>query len=465
MRRSSGQGYKSVGDIDSRYDNEKRMDSLSLPPTDFAREEESVDLGKIEKLEHELDYKSGKPFQIAHIERVYNAFEAVGIEHVLPAHVERFLSRMPGISSDLELSRDTFRTLAFLSQRSEFAKMIEESRILDKINYTKFAAPVVRRIHREICLLLYHVIQTCPSTAEFFYERFFQYYMRVVKDPSVYDDLGLDALLDVGTLFIDFLNRNFEDIGPLLRFYLRFIHHTDGDISSRAIEGTILLIRKLPDVSIPELDNPEQRMALCDRLTYLGGQKNNDLCQSVVLLLSFMLRKFTLTPQCYISMAGMIKTCMTYDTVLHYSRRHVLGLLANCIGTTGFSDAVQGNVLELIYIFIDNYPGFRLDEKIEASFVFANVINFLPGEVVCELFQSDQFFSALLDVLDLVDENAGVDSIMDALHWQISRHGVAMLGKQRTEELISALHQVEEAYSGARTQRAAAMVLSLLTVE
>ena len=466
---ASRESYKREGDIAEAYRREKRIGGLALPTVGFdcdGQEDVDPDLDrKIERLVQAINAKGGKTLQETMIGDVFVALESVGIENMTEELVEKVLEVLPKFDRDLRMNRNEFRVLAFLSQRPEFAKQMM---FLADTNWIEFEASRETKVY--ICVLLYNFMMVCDEAVPELFNTFFPYYIKVAKSPQVYDEPGLDAILDVGKPFIPLLKSDSSDLESLMSLYLRFIHHTDGEISSRAIDGTVLIVTTHDQRTFPEFTDKQQCSALCDRLTYLGGQfddsdpaHSNELCQSVVLLLSLILcRKFLLEDGCYREMVRMITLCMGYKEKRGYSRSHVLGLLANCLGNEGFLTVVaMEDIVQLVTIFFTEYSDFRLDEKKEASYVFANIIYFLPPDVVSHLFQIPDFFSALLDVLDLVDDEAGVVSILDALSSQLHKHHTALLEPYHVEALAAAVSQIKTSYND-RTSRAAEMVLSQL---
>ena len=467
---ASREGYKREGDIAEACRMEKRIDGLALPTVGFDCDgQEDVDPyldSKIESLLQAIGAKGGKQLSEGLIGDVYWALERVGIDNVTEEYAEKLLGVLPAFDWDLRMYKNEFLVLAFLSQRPEFAKKM--TFLADK-DWSKFEDS--RETKRTVCVLLYNFMMVCDEAVPELFETFFPYYIRVARSPDVYDEPGLDAILDVGKPFIPLLKSDSPELVSLMSLYLRFIHHTDGEISSRAIEGTVLIVTTHDAMlSFPEFKDKKQCSALCERLTYLGGQfddsdpaRYNELCQSVVLLLSLMLcKKFLLDDSCYCEMGRMITQCMRYKDKKGYSRCHVLGLLANCLGNEGFLSVIPvEDIVQLVKIFYTEYSDFRLDEKKEASYVFANIIYFLQPDVVSQLFQIPDFFSALLDVLDLVDDEAGVVSILDALCNQLHKHRTSLLEPYHVDALATAVSHIKASYND-RTSRAAEMVLSQL---
>jgi hypothetical protein len=431
------------------------IEAQSLPPMDL--DEPAVDTedksAEIETLNQLLFLRHSEHlFTLLSLSNLRQTMEAVGVSQIECAAVETFLARMPPIEHT-EDHKDTFAIFSLLTERLEFAQIIWDSNILANFSFSCISSLTNPELQSFMCSTVLHLMHFAlppdrpqiEGPLQFFYENFFEPF----KDLCARDDLFeldcLDLVLCLGGAFASFLldddDKRPDLYGLISDLYIRFIHHTDSEISIPAIKGLLQIIQKSDGLlkDHPEF-NGERGATLLERLVFLGRQDNSNLCAAVSRLLCPMLTANSYDSDTFSMVSELVYVGLTNPNE-EFSKQAVLYVFGTLLGT---NDWTRGDSIDdVMDAFISHHDSFRLDEKIESGFVIANALGFLPPDMAVTCLECAPFFAAMLEVLEM-DNWALVAAVLNGLAVALSRLQPAGIPRELLEAIVGVLGEIAE---------------------
>lgn len=387
----------------------------------LAENTQQVDTDKAADLDRQLT-KSSEPFSATRITSIKKLFFEIGLRFITAEQVRQFLNRLPKIEH-LDYNKHTFEILQFLSEDPKFAELIFSSQVLEDIDFSTFEI-VDDQIKTSISDMILNIVEADPEYINSFISNFFPYFYHNMQSKNFYANGGLSTHLQLASKFICSIEDQHQIDFIFSRFTL-FINHTSSSVVSQSFYGLIVSINKHKRL----LRNQEFLTdRFINRLTFIGRQKNRLTGPLVFIVFQHLLNtNFKYTKKLYLSINDLIIRYLTpdasheeeetmnpdetdSDAVNLRNLDEAISLIPYAFSNASFVESICSDEDEhqldmLMNSFLEGYNMFRLSEKKESAYVFANFFYFLPLSIIQRYAKYELFFECLIDIMDIDEPN------------------------------------------------------------
>lgn len=373
--------------------------TFKIQPDNFFNEETPTELNTDSStdLDRQLT-ESSEPFSTMGISSIKTLFYEVGIDHVTKDQVQNFLNRLPRIEH-LDYHQSTFEIIRFLCQNPDFAILIYDSQVLNYINYSTFET-VDDQIKTFVSDIVLEIITAEPEAINTFLTNFFPYFYNNLKSNDLFENGGLATHLQLAIKFIQEIDDQ-NQIEAIFKRFTLFIHHGDSDVTSASLKGILYSIKYHPFLL---RDSEFSSDIFIDRLVFLCSNKNKKTGPLVFIIFGHLVcNNFKYPQNTYKKICQLLITYMSLseDT----GRKDAISLIGFAFSNPSFVDSLSPNLDyspfdKLMSSFLEAYRKFKLSEKREAVYVFANFFGFIPNEIIQRYASNDLFFTDLIDTLE-----------------------------------------------------------------
>jgi hypothetical protein len=262
---------------------------------------------------------------------------------------------------------------------------------------------------------MYRVISNVSGSHGFFHPSFFPALINTCLSSSVWEQSGLPYILGLAGQFLPLIDDPALLEQLLVHLIIRFVHHTESEVSTPAVEAAALLLKSHPAMHVHR-EFADAR--LYERLEFLGGQANRDLTSAVVSLLLTTIALGDLTPPAWASIARLAATAVGSDGI----RVEGLILLGSALAAPRGAAVFDGFGAVLATV-INDFDGYSGEEKSEAAGVVANVFAYVGSDAV-EAQLRDERFVDVAEACFAID--AEVDNLLNGLYAWLKRPGPAV---------------------------------------
>jgi hypothetical protein len=359
------------------------------------------------------------------------------------------LPKLP--NGPLELLQPVFDFLDFWAETSEICLLIFASGYLQRLDFTALSS-ADPSLQKSIYAAISRVISQVDCSAAAFPSSFVDALMWLCLSGEVWRQMGLPYVITVAGQFVELIG-DVERLGRLLYdLFILFIHHTQDEVQIPALAATCRLLRSHPEMGGHRAFGDER---LYDRLEFLGGQKNHDLTESVVALLTTIMTLRELSEESWRRIARLTEAAISEEE----TRQDGLVLFACAIAQRTFT-AIPDLFEGLLERVLTDFDGYRGIDKLEVAGILANCLGYLREDVV-ETILADERFVEVLEFCLGIDDDHEIVNLLNGLYAGLEavarrlRHDVK-------ERIITAVNGVME-FQDAQKRNLADLVLRRLS--
>lgn len=371
-------------------------------------------------LEQQLT-RSSEPFSTVKISIIKKLFYDLGLPNVTTDQVRNFLDRLPKIEH-IDYHKHTFEILQFLCENTEFAKLIYSSQVLYHIDYSTFET-VDDQIKTLVSDMVLKIVEAQPELINSFVSNFFPYFYKNMHSPNFYANEGLSTHLQLASKFICAIEDQ-NQIEYIFSRFMLFMNHTNSDVISQSFYGLVVSIKKHQFL----LHDPEfSTRRFIERLIFIGTHRIKSTGPLVFIVLEYLLASnFKYTDDLYETINNLIIFYLDPSTSLKeeeedsmnsdeidqdrlYNRDDALSLLHFAFANESFIKTLclgenEDGLDNLMRCFLESYSSFKLVEKVEAAYCFANFFGYLPLSIIPRYASNEVFFDCLIDMFEFENE-------------------------------------------------------------